>query len=220
MANEQINFKFQILPAGRQVSNFLITTFTKKLRAVVQVKELIYHILLQQNVIGEKFKPTRFVVRFAKGKGVVLVILSVLTINIFSLFGETQNFASLQVEKHLNDPAPRLNLIDQLISLNNLDKAKQEVYVSLGYWPNSPELKNREKIVNGITQRPVVLENQLNYWRFVLLEKPNYRDAYLKASAISWQLYKDKEAKVYLEKAIELDPNYEKSKSLENIIFH
>lgn len=59
-----------------------------------------------------------------------------------------------------------------------------------------------------LTQESQSLEKDLNYWKKVAMEKPNYRDAYLQTSTLAYKLGKTNEAQEFLEKALIIDPLY------------
>lgn len=51
------------------------------------------------------------------------------------------------------------------------------------------------------------LEISYEFWKRVIQEKPDYRDAYVQLAIVTSQLKKTDEAKMYIERAAELDPN-------------
>lgn len=66
--------------------------------------------------------------------------------------------------------------------------------------------------VRGAPQR---LENEVAYWQSVVAKFTDYRDAYLQLSALTYQLNRLDEAKQYLQKALDLDPNNPVSQKLQ-----
>lgn len=62
------------------------------------------------------------------------------------------------------------------------------------------------------------IEAKITHWQEVVKEKPDYRDAYFELALLSYRLKRITEAKMYLEKVLELDPNYGPAKDFERIL--
>ncbi len=77
------------------------------------------------------------------------------------------------------------------------------------FWPTPHEkrLPNPSSPVLGATVQPTVTQTQLDYWKRMTEEKPDYRDAFIKAAAIALDLGKMSEARTFIDKALLLDPN-------------
>ena len=60
--------------------------------------------------------------------------------------------------------------------------------------------------------------SELNYWNKQVIEKPNYRDAYFNLALLYYQLGDLGNSKDNLDKAMRLDPSFEKGTQLMNII--
>lgn len=58
---------------------------------------------------------------------------------------------------------------------------------------------------------------EIIFWNDIVKKYPNYRDGYLKLSTLFWKVRLDDQAKYYLEKAKEIDPNNDKVKELEYV---
>ncbi len=71
-----------------------------------------------------------------------------------------------------------------------------------------------DKAVLGAATAPHVLEAQLSYWKKLIEEKPDYRDAYIMAAFLSYQLGEKGQTKEFLQKALTLDPNSSASHKL------
>lgn len=62
-------------------------------------------------------------------------------------------------------------------------------------------------------------QERLSYWQDVVKKHPHYPDGYYEAGLVAGGLKEKKQAVEYLNKAIELDPSFEKAKKLrENIL--
>jgi tetratricopeptide (TPR) repeat protein len=59
------------------------------------------------------------------------------------------------------------------------------------------------------------IEVEIRKWEETLEKYPGYRDVYLRLAVLNWQINNQKKAKEHLQKAKELDPNFEITKKLE-----
>lgn len=71
--------------------------------------------------------------------------------------------------------------------------------------------------VLGINYDKKIYEEIL-FWDKISKKFPNYRDAYLKLSALFWEVNLNDQAKFYLDEAKKIDPNNEIVKHLENLL--
>lgn len=69
-----------------------------------------------------------------------------------------------------------------------------------------------------LEQKRAVVVKELNYWRDIASRYGEYRDAYFKVALLEYQLGNDNEAKKYLEKALAIDPNFEKGRGFEKLL--
>lgn len=102
-------------------------------------------------------------------------------------------------------------------------EANSELRLAQAYW--KPQLTSTGNRVLGAASAPAdllsqwqnlapELRRQYAYWQRVIKEKPDYVDAYLNLGALGYQLFRDEQAKLYLEKALLLDPNSQLGQSL------
>ena len=59
------------------------------------------------------------------------------------------------------------------------------------------------------------IEAEIKQWEEVVEKTPTYRDGYLKLATLYWKLRQDDKARVAIQKAKEIDPNYEATYELE-----
>jgi tetratricopeptide (TPR) repeat protein len=64
-------------------------------------------------------------------------------------------------------------------------------------------------LLNDWESKPQQLKNEYAFWEMVAEEKPQYRDGLIMAGLYAYQLGERETSKQYLEKAYDLDPNYE-----------
>jgi len=64
------------------------------------------------------------------------------------------------------------------------------------------------------------IEGEILRWEEILEKYPGYRDVYLRLAVLNWQINNDEKAKENLQKAKDIDPNFEMTKKLEKTLFH
>lgn len=62
------------------------------------------------------------------------------------------------------------------------------------------------------------IEAEITEWEKILEKYPGYRDVYLRLVVLNWQINNEEKAKEHLQKAKELDPNFETTKEIEKIL--
>lgn len=67
-------------------------------------------------------------------------------------------------------------------------------------------------------QKKKEIEKEINQWEEILKKYPGHRDLYLRLAILNWQIKNDEKAKENLKKAKELDPAFEKTRELENLL--
>ncbi|EKD86830.1 MAG: hypothetical protein ACD_37C00134G0007 [uncultured bacterium] len=70
----------------------------------------------------------------------------------------------------------------------------------------------------SLTNEKIKVLNGLVFWENEVGGKSNYRDAYFKLALLNYQLKNLDEASENLDKALILDPNFEKGRELEKIL--
>ena len=64
-------------------------------------------------------------------------------------------------------------------------------------------------IKNQANQKTILLQQQVSAWEEIVKSKPDYRDAWLQLAKLHYEQQEINLAKFYVNKALELDPNYE-----------
>lgn len=85
------------------------------------------------------------------------------------------------------------------------------IYASVTIW-DFFLLKEREK---NITAQ---LNEQRDHWENVIGKYPDYRDGYYQLAILEYNLGNKEKAKNYLEKAFEIDANFEEGRELEQML--
>lgn len=110
--------------------------------------------------------------------------------------------------------AAHIAFAKRLYTMGLFSEAKQEVQLS----SQGPVVFPSTSLVLGIQSEDAQLlstwENQEEYvgrafvyWQSVVMNHPDYRDAYVTLSVLAHQLYLTKDVEVYLRKAYSLDPD-------------
>lgn len=146
--------------------------------------------------------------------GVALIILLVS----LSLFLPKDRFqqAKERLVRNPNDFEAHLILAEKYLNNNQLEKAEKELLLAQKIQPSSyqvTQLWQRMKESN-----PEDIKELIKGWEQIVSEKPDYRDAYLQLALFHYKLYENEKAKDYLQKALELDPNFEPAKEMEKIL--
>ncbi len=69
----------------------------------------------------------------------------------------------------------------------------------------------KEKLLRQEREKTV---QELNQWKGKLGEYKNYRDVYFKIAALNYKLGDMEESKIYIKKALEIDPNFKDGRVL------
>lgn len=62
------------------------------------------------------------------------------------------------------------------------------------------------------------VQSDISFWKNVVVQKPDYRDAYLELAILEYKLGDKEQAKFYLDKSLILDPNFQKGREFQKII--
>jgi tetratricopeptide (TPR) repeat protein len=74
------------------------------------------------------------------------------------------------------------------------------------------------KVEKRLGDEKVKVINQITFWGNVVQMHPDYRDAYFSLALLNYQIGIYDKAKNNLEKALSLDPNFEKGRELQKIL--
>jgi len=69
-----------------------------------------------------------------------------------------------------------------------------------------------------LTEERRETEIQINYWKNILDKQSNYRDGYIELAILEYRLGDKGKAVTYLQDALNTDPNFGKSRELENLL--
>lgn len=115
------------------------------------------------------------------------------------------------------NPQPHLQLAEVYLNNNQLEKAHRQLLLAQKQMAKSNLTEQILQLVLKI-HKPEKIRREIDYWQEIVKEKPDYRDAYLKLAVLNWQVYENEKARLFLQKALDLDPNYELGRKVEEII--
>jgi len=164
--------------------------------------------------------------RWGGPSGVALVIFLL----VGSFFYPKNEIQTLKI-RLLNNPydfKSHLALAEKLLTNNQFEQAEQTLLLAQGLQiTNSANQKVLGETTNSQLQKlwqkkhyadPKDIQRLIDAWEKIVEEKPNYRDGYLQLAVLYYKIYENGKAKEYLNKALEIDPNFEPALELQKII--
>lgn len=162
--------------------------------------------------------------RYGAPAGVGLLLLIVA----YSLLLPKDRFqqAKEAVLKNPNDFQARLVLAEEFLKNNDLQKAEKEL-LSAQSTINNPQLTMNNQKVLGLStkleelwnqwrsENPEEIKKEIAKWEEFLAHNPTYRDGYLQLTLLYFKLDQKDKAQESLQKALDLDPNYEVAREIE-----
>ena len=152
--------------------------------------------------------------RFSKlfiSSGIIIILILI----ILSLF-LPKNQLQLLKENLLRNPEQRemkLKMIESLLRENQF-QAGEEILKSIPQENGGLNQLWQEKNYAD----PEDVKELIKVWEEIIKDKPQYRDAYLQLAILNYKINKKENALKNLQKALEIDPNFELAKKLEAII--
>lgn len=117
---------------------------------------------------------------------------------------------------HPHSPSLHIELAKELQAGNQITLMKKEIDLSAN--EKTPHLLSsaiEEKNVLGtqtsiieMTEKSINSQKQILYWESVASDYPNFRDAYVQLATLSFNAGEQEKANHYIQKVLELDPNY------------
>lgn len=110
---------------------------------------------------------------------------------------------------------------------NDWQKAKNELLVAQVLLKNTGEAAATnvlgvaaapQDLLHQWEREPAVLTDEEHFWQTVVAQKTDYRDAFIRLSAINYELNNDQKAASYLDTARALDPNFIYVKKLSELL--
>lgn len=116
-------------------------------------------------------------------------------------------------------PTAHIQVASNLWNLGFHKEAKQEILLAADLVkPNDPtvlgESTSPTSLLTIWESQPKQREASYIYWQQVVKEKPDYRDAFIQAGTLAYELGKTDEAVAFIQKAYNLDPNFQPTATL------
>lgn len=155
------------------------------------------------------------------------VILTIFLINL-SLFLPKDRFqqAKERLVRNPSDLQAHLILAEEHLKNNQIDEAERELlwaekHLRGGVAPAA--YLGGESVFDRLWQQkrysdPEDIKELIKYWEGIVSEKPDYRDGFIQLALLHYKLYQNEKAKEYLQKALELDPNFKPAREMEKIL--
>jgi len=166
-------------------------------------------------------------------------VVAILTASLVSFFLPKDEFQLLKEKliRNPNDFEANLQMAEKFLENNQLEEAEKVLRLAQqhlrggGAPPSAGRHLGGEMILgeqantklNELWQQkyysdPEDIRRLIAAWEKIIEEKPNYRDGYLQLAILHYKLYENEKAKEYLQKTLDLDPNYEPARELEEIL--
>ncbi|MDQ3098350.1 MAG: hypothetical protein M3Q44_01235 [bacterium] len=150
----------------------------------------------------------------------VLIFAVIQLANFFPVPRTSASFADALIVAPLSYRSHLLYL-ESLTVKNRLDEAQHESDFLLIsekiFVPTSEELSNFSLLRNNISTRKVVFHTTMDeytHWNEVLETNPDYRDGFYSLAQRAYMLFDDGQAKNYLRRSVDLDPQFEQGKKV------
>jgi len=149
--------------------------------------------------------------------GVVLAAGFIL-FSLVSFFWPKNPFQILKekIVKTPYDYEAHLQLAEVYLQNNQYQKAENELWQLRVLGTSTSRFG--QLLQQKLLQNPADIKRLIAGWERIVDQKPNYRDGWLQLAYLNYKIYEDEKAKVYLTKALELDPNFTPARELEKII--
>ncbi len=156
------------------------------------------------------FLKKRFSKWFIPSGIIIFFILIILSLSL------PKNQLQLLKESLLRNPEQKemkLKMIENLLKENQF-QASEEILKSI---PQENESLNQLWQKKNYAD-PEDVRELIKVWEEIIKDKPQYRDAYLQLAILNYKINEKGNALENLQKALEIDPNFELAKKLEAII--
>ncbi|MBL7159489.1 hypothetical protein ISS85_03365 [Candidatus Microgenomates bacterium] len=134
-----------------------------------------------------------------------------------------ENEALNQTKKAvLNSPfqsKPHENLARIYLEAGDLKSTEKELSLAKHLFsPDHSSLEILEEDLKKAKESPHQIDHEISFWKEIIKEKPDYRDAHFQLTILNYQLGKIQKAQTYLQKTLDLDPNFAPAKELEKLL--
>lgn len=124
----------------------------------------------------------------------------------------------LAVLKNPENPAVHLALAKEYLAVNDPINAEREILIGLSFAPQDQGLEEALVEIKAFRDKPRQIQSEIQKWEKIAQDFPGYRDAYLKLAQLHYTIYQNKESRENLDKALEIDPNFEPAGEMKKIL--
>lgn len=131
-----------------------------------------------------------------------------------------------------NDFETHLTLAEKLLDNNQFEEAEKSLLLTQKLLTTNNKQQRTKNAVLGektnskiseLWQRkhyadPQDIKKLIALWEKIVVEKPNYRDGYLQLAILNYKIWQNEKARQYLNKALEIDHNFEEARNLKVFI--
>ncbi len=199
---------------------------TKKqppLQPVKKIKPWASNKITEARKLGEH-RTARAAKRWGAPAGVALVVF--LLLGSFFLPQDSFQKAKSQLLRNPTDFQAQIALAEGLLANNQIEEAEKVLLLAQSQISQNSEQVLGKQTNPGLEELwlrkiyadPGEIRKLISAWEKVAEEKPSYRDVYLQLAYFYYLLYENGKAQDCLEKAVELDPNYELTRELDKFI--
>ena len=89
-----------------------------------------------------------------------------------------------------------------------IPRARQELVLADALQPSVLGASTTRDLLNQWDREPERLRRQYQFWQNIVTERPDYRDAYMMLASLAYELSRTSDARMYIRKALRLDPNF------------
>lgn len=201
------------LPSGNNKS--LKSHVKNKQNILKQIKLLLINkFFLFHKSISNVFIP--HIYRIINARIFKLGLLCLLTtllvvITVVNIFYTDTGFNQYKIGAllHYSDPNVHVKMARVFFENNDFERAQQELFIARTLSPQNQNIENQIHLVSLLLTKPREIESDLKKWEKITIEKPNYRDGFFKLAVLYYQIFNKDRAKKYVEKTLELDPNFQ-----------
>ena len=162
---------------------------------------------------------------------VVVILIAGATLVSFFLPKDDWQLLKAQLITHPADFESHILLAEKLLDDRRFEEAEKELLLASKIERRQQKFYSNQKVLGEQAQGkfeklwqkkhyndPDDIQKLIVGWEKILSEKPDYSDGWVELAYLNYKIYQSDKAKECLQKALELDPNYEPARELKKII--
>ena len=148
------------------------------------------------------------------GPSSIALIFFLIVVSWLSPQSESQKLKG-QLLKNPQDLNSQLKLTEIFLENHQFEEA-EKILLLTGKNQNDTQIKElwQEKHLSD----PEDIQKLIVFWEKIVVEKPGYRDGYLQLAVLNYKLWQNEKAQAYLKKALLVDPNFEATLKLKQLV--